>query len=249
MDDRTYSKRELKQIIDRALRLQATSAEEPVGPHTEPDGHSLSDLIAVGRELGVDEELIRRAAREVEEHGAYRSATRFAGGEIVQRERVELPHEITREQAEELTVDLDRITGLPGQASTAGRRVSWRSSYLAAQQRGWSMSVSVAPRNGATHVEAEGRNGMLAGGIFGGLMGGVGIGAGVGVGVGVGIGALGSPLFAVVVPIVSLGASYAIARALFGAIARSRRRRLSAIAGEIRRILEEPRASAPRLRP
>lgn len=243
MDNRTYSKQELKRIIDRALRLQATAQQEPDGAPREPDGHSLADLIAVGRELGVDEEQIRRAAREVEQHSQNTTAARFAGGEISQTERSVVPYEITRDQAEELAVDLDRVTHLPGQASVAGRRVSWQSSYLAAQQHGWSMGVSVAPRNGETVVEVEGRNGMLAGGIFGGLVGGVGIGAGLGVGFGVGIGALGSPLFAAAVPIAFVGASYVLARALFRAITRSRRRRLATITEQIRQVIDESRST------
>ena len=242
MDERTYSKRELKRIIDRALRLQAASDQEPHRSEThDPAGHSLADLVAVGRELGVDEELIRRAAREVEEHGPTGAASRLAGGAIVQSERSLLPYSITREQAEELTVDLERITDLPGQASVAGRRVSWQSNYLAAQQRGWSISVSVAPRGSETVVQVDGNNGLLAGGLFGGLVGGVGIGAGVGIGVGVGVGSLGSALFAVAVPIGFIGLSYAFARALYRAIARNRGRRIAAIAQEITSILDASR--------
>lgn len=243
MDDRSYSKRELKQIIDRALRMQSQSDQHPAnGDASATTGHSLADLIAVGRELGVDEELIRRAAGEVDQTGAGSTAVRLTGGELVQSERATVPFAITREQAEELTVDLDRLTDLPGHSSVAGRRVSWQSSYLASQQHGWSLTVSVAPRGEQTVIEVEGRNGLLAGGLFGGLVGGVGIGAGLGVGVGVGVGSLGSAVFAVAVPIAFLGASYALARSLYRMITRSRRRRVATVAGRIREILE---ASGP----
>lgn len=243
MDHRSYSKRELKQIIDRALQMQSQSDQHPAsGAESAATDHSLADLISVGRELGVDEELIRRAANEVDQTGAGSTVVRLTGGELVQSERRTVPFAITREQAEELTVDLDRLTDLPGQSSVAGRRVSWQSSYLASQQHGWAVSISVVPRGEQTVVEVEGRNGILAGGVFGGLVGGVGIGAGLGVGIGVGVGSLGSAVFAVAVPLAFLGASYALARSLYRAITRSRRRRLATVASRIREILE---ASGP----
>jgi hypothetical protein len=229
-----YSKKELNQIIERALRLQG----EEEGQVVPREGHSIDDLIAVGRDLGIDEEQIRRAARDVETRRMAGTAMRWLGGEIVQEERLVLNHGVHQARAQELAADVERIVGLPGQVSTAGRRAIWQASYLAAQQRAWMLTVSVGAYEDQTVVEVESRNGVLAGGLFGGLGGGLGIGGGVGVGVGVGVGALGSPLFAVVFPLACIAGSFLFARTLFRAITRGRRRK-------IQRILERARELPP----
>lgn len=233
MDDTRYSSRELKQIMDLALRQQRE--RNPA----QADGHSLDDVIAIGRELGVDAEAIRSAANAVKERAGGDRARALTGGELVQTETAVVPAPMSRELAEELAADLRRIAGFPGHGSVTGRHVSWQSNYLVSQQHAWSLNVSVAPRGEQTRIEVEGRNGFLAGGLFGGVVGGMGLGAGVGVGVGVGVGTLGSALFAIVVPIATIGVTYLFARGLFTAITRNRRRRIARMVERIKALLEQ----------
>lgn len=248
MSDKSYSKQQLNRIIERALQLQQ-NVDQSRSDSVEPrHGHSLQDLIAVGRELGIGEEQIRLAASEIESPDTATTVKQLLGDELTYTRRYSLPYQISRDQAEEVAIDLERIIGLPGQVSTAGARVSWQSNYLAAQQRGWTLGVSVAPRGNETVVEIESRNGMLAGGLFGGGIGGVGLGAGLGVGLGVGLGSLSSPLFAVFVPIAFLGGSYLLSRTIYRGVSRSRRRRVDSIAERIRDILDNTEgASVPEM--
>jgi hypothetical protein len=83
--------------------------------------------------------------------------------------------------------------------------------------------------------------GQVAGGVFGGLIGGVGLGAGFGVGFGVGLGALGSPAFAAIVPIAFVGGSYLLARGIFRAVSRARRRQVRRIAARVREFFDRGR--------
>ncbi len=121
MQKRTYSNKELNRIINRAIELQQSPENDTPGP---TEGHSLEDLIAVGRELGLGENEIRNAALEVETPGSSGVAAALLGGELVHTQHLILPFRISRQQAEELAADLSRIVTLPGTVSTAGRRVS-----------------------------------------------------------------------------------------------------------------------------
>jgi hypothetical protein len=235
VEKRTYSNTELKQIIDIALRLGNRETRNP----TATQGQSIEDVVAIGRELGISDELIRRAAGEMESKKSRGFQARVFGGIMIQEERLELDQSIDLVRLEELSVELRRITGLPGQASMVGRRLSWQSSYMASQQRAWALSVSIVAGDENTVVKFESRNGYLAGGLFGGLIGGIGVGLGIGVGIGVGVGELGSTLFATLVPIACLGGSYLLARAVFSIITRARRRKVQRMVERVREFLTE----------
>ncbi|HKJ85246.1 MAG TPA: hypothetical protein VKA06_04185, partial [Spirochaetia bacterium] len=150
MEDRHYTNKEFKQIMDRALRIQGQSDS------SAEQGHSMSELVAIGRDLGIDEQAIREAAGDVALRGGGGMGARLAGGELVQREQVDVSHEMSREEAEEVASEIRHIVGLPGSDSVTGRRVTWQTNYLVAQQRAWTLSVSVAAHGGRTRVEVEG---------------------------------------------------------------------------------------------
>ena len=230
---KSYGNRDIKRIIETALRIQQRESGGATGEN-EP---TIEDVVGVGQELGVPRDIMLRAAREVETRRAEGPWRAFLGGELVQEAHATVQGRVSEEHIQELAADLSRIIGVPGRANMVGRRLSWQTSYFAAQQRAWMLTVGVGVSGNTTSVDVEGHNGYLAGGLFGGLLGGVGVGAGLGVGLGVGIGELGSALFAVIVPLLALGGSYLLARALFRAISRSRRRRIERACSELREIL------------
>ena len=63
-----------------------------------------------------------------------------------------------------------------------------------------------------------------------------------GMGLEAGVGTLGSALFAIVVPIATIGATYLFARGLFTAITRNRRRRIVRMVERIKALLEQESA-------
>jgi len=235
VEKRTYSNKELKQIIDIAARLQNREAGSPAAT----EGQSLEDIVAIGGELGISDELMRRAAGELTIRKRRGLSAMFLGGTIIQEERIVLDRSVDLARLEEVSAEFKRIAGLPGQASMIGRRVSWQSSHMASQQQAWALSVSVAAGDEKTVIEVESHNGYLAGGLFGGMMGGIGVGAGVGVGIGVGVGALGSSLFATLVPIAFLSGSYLLSRMIFSIITKARSRKVQRIIERIRELLED----------
>jgi predicted lipid-binding transport protein (Tim44 family) len=104
------------------------------------------------------------------------------------------------------------------------------------------VQVTVTPRHGRTTIRMEEPLGQLAGGLFGGLMGGLGGGTS-GIAMGIGMGVFHSPSVAVALIGGFVAGSYALARTIFGRMARGRGERMQRL---MSRLAEHVAATAVR---
>lgn len=238
--ERRFSDDEARDIIKRALQLQHRGSEEA----SSPDGLSLSELESIAEDVGVSAELVRRAAAEVETGEAAVGRSRFLGATTTPSETVAVDRPIGEEELQELLISLPSITGDDGTGNAHRRSLSWATNSVVAMRTGRSLRITAHGSESGAVIRVREELGQVAAGLFGGLTGGVGLGAGFGVGFGVGLGALGSPLFAALVPIGFIGGSYFLARAIFRAVSRARKRHLRRIAARIREFFDRGGATA-----
>lgn len=209
-----YGDSEVARILKRATELQRA---EPSA--ADPEGLTLAELAEIAREAGIDPNLLRRAAAEVESRTPTNTlAEKLAGAPMgISIERTVLG-ELPPDKFDAIIPLIQRATEGQGTASAVGKTLTWSSrtdNNTATQQ------VLVASRDGETLIRVEEKFNGLAGGLFGGLVGGVGIGAGVGGG-GAVAGILGSALLAFTLPVAVIGGSYVGARAIYSRIVRRR---------------------------
>ncbi len=234
MDEHSYSEREMKQIIEHALKMQ----QKTKTPRVPSDEHRLSDIIEISRELGISEEMVRQAAEDLKSGKKKSTVKKIFGDDLQQFRRLVLDYPADIENLEQLSVELSRITRISGTVSMVGKTLLWQSDYKAQQEQSWNLSISVSIKKDKTIIEIENRHSALAGGLFGGLGGGLGLGAGLGVGLGVGLGALGSTAFSIVFPIGALAGSFALARTTYVLVSKQRRKRIEQILEKIRGMLQ-----------
>jgi hypothetical protein len=198
-----YSDEEVALILKRATEMQRAE------PNIEsPTGLTLADLQGIAVEAGIDPELLRRAASEVEHHGPTTIGAQLAGSPLViQIERV-IPGEYPASRLDELVPIVQMATAGQGTASAIGQTLTWSSRN---ESQTTSQQILVSAKNGETLIRIEERFGGLAGALFGGIMGGVGGGMGIGMGVGLGA-AMGSVAFSILWPIGIIGGAYYTAR-------------------------------------
>jgi len=214
---RRYSDPEVKRLLDRAMELQ----REPGGA----EGLTLPELEEIALEAGIDPQLLRRAASELDsrpEEPLSGWSRAMGAAPTILFERT-VPAELSAAGLESIVVEIQQAAGVLGQPSLVGNTLTWRSRT---PNNTRSLQVVVASRKGETYIRVEEELNQLAGSLFGGLMGGVGCGVGFGVGMGVGFGALGSALFAFTFPAGVIAASYVVARTAFSKTAGDRRRAL-----------------------
>jgi len=233
---RRYGDKEVGLILKRATELQE-QAPEP----TEGSGLSLTDLEEIAAEAGIDPRFLRDAAKELDTRGPTpEGLERLLGGPVLVELERRVSGEIPPEEYDLFIEEVSNAAGGQGQPGVIGRTLTWT---LSDPNRQRYLQVTVTSRNGETLIRIEERMQQLAGAFFGGIMGGGGLGVGLGVGVGVGVGALGSVLFATLVPIGAIVGSYVIARETFGNVARKRRKTLTTLLDRLTDLVEE--AAAP----
>jgi hypothetical protein len=216
-----YSDKQIKKIISLALELQKEESRDG----TEL---TLADVEAVGAELGISRDLIRRAADKVERGGAGTGWKNAIGGDplIVHTEISD--REMSEAVLNSLVSFIPTAASVNGVGQVHGNGLYWSSVSQISQNPPLQVTVKKA-EGGGMELQVSENQALAAGGVFGGLLGGLGFGGGLGVGLGVGIGALGSALFASLVPLVLLGGSYLLARSIFSLLLRSRSRKLREI--------------------
>lgn len=217
---RRYSDQEVSRILRRAAELQA---DEP-GAAT---GTSLADLEAIACEAGLDPALVRRAAFDLATASPVAAPSRFLGAAShVHVERV-LDGEVSGDTLEALIDEVRRTFGEPGIVSALGRTVTWRPTpaRYGSKTAGRRLFVTLSTRGGQTTIRAEEDLTPMAGGLFGGLLGGLGGGLSAPA-IAVGVGAFHAALPVVGLVGAVLGSSYALARGIYGALARGREKGL-----------------------
>lgn len=227
---RRFSDEEVGRLLERAAEMQLR--EGATGESAR--GLTLRELEEIAAEAGIDPQLLRRAASELDA-GVGRPVTfvdRVLGAAPTILFERRVPGKLSPEGLEAIVAEIQGALGVLGQPSLVGNSLTWRSET---PNNTRSLQIVIGSRAGETHIRIEEHLNQLAGGLFGGLMGGVGCGVGFGVGFGVGLGALGSALFATVFPPTVIAASYIAARTTFATVARQRR----AVLGDLAQRLSD----------
>lgn len=246
---RRYGDRDVARILKRATELQRA---EPTA--ADPEGLTLGELAEIAREAGIDPDILRRAAAELDTRGA--GATffdRLAGGPLTLRIERTVDGELPGDRLEAIVPLIQEATEGQGTASAVGRTLTWSSH---SGDNTSSQQVLVASRDGRTLIRWEEKFTGLAGGLFGGLVAGGGVG--LGVGAGALFGSLGSAALGFGIPTLVVGGSYALARSIFARIVRRRReaahRVVEAVAAQVEalrpdRLAESRAATGPERAP
>lgn len=225
-----YDEKALSRILKRAAELEAKT-----GATERSSGYSLTEIESIASEAGISADSIRAAAAELagSEHGVLKA---FLGSSLNPEERYSLDTTGSEYLVQRLEAELPAI--LPaGSIRGSHEHLHWQNESIDSYRSGRTLSLDLnLSREGTLVVVARAQLGVAAAGLFGGIMGGLGIGAGIGIGVGVGIGALGSPLFAVIVPVASLGISWLLARGIFRLVAQHTRSLLKRMVNDVQEI-------------
>jgi hypothetical protein len=238
---RRFNEKEVAQIIKRASELQ--QEESPAEPTS---GMSLAELEQVAREAGLDPALVRRAATDLDTRITDQRPSAFIGAPTRLTLERTIDGEVSPDEYETLVLEMNRVLGLVGSASTLGRTLQWTAQ--GADRRRVStrtVQVTVTPRNGRTTIRIEEPLGGLAGGLFGGLMGGLGGGM-MGPAVGLGLGAFNSAPLAVALAGCTVSGAYMLARTIFGRMVRSRGEALQDL---MSRLVNHVSATVPAMPP
>lgn len=128
MTQRRYDEAEVAAIFERAART-------PTGPRepSPPDGMTLAELQAIGREVGIPAESIARAARTVEGQApAPPPARTFLGVPVGVAHTVQLDRRLSDEEWEHVVVDLRQTFDARGTVRSQGRLRQWTNGNLQA---------------------------------------------------------------------------------------------------------------------
>jgi hypothetical protein len=235
---RRFNEKEVALIIKRASELQQneTTAESSTGM-------SLAELEQVAREAGLDPELVRRAAADLDTRVTDQTPNRFLGAPSVLRLERTIDGEVSADEYEPMVLEMQRLLGGVSSASTLGRTLHFSMTGMG-RRRGTTraVQVTITPRNGRTTIRIEEPLGPLAGALFGGLMGGMGGGL-TGPAIGVGVGALHSAGATIGLIGAAISGSYLLARTIYGHVVRGRGERLHEL---MSRLVEHVSATAVR---
>ena len=218
---RRFNEKEVAAIIKRASELQEVESTSE-----STAGMSLAELEQIAREAGLDPELVRRAASDLDTRVTDRQPSPFLGAPTALVLERTIDGEVPVGEYEPIVLEIQRELGGVGSASGLGRSLVWTMTthdHRRAATR--TVQVTVTPRNGRTTIRIEEPLGPLAGGLFGGVIGGVG-GAGGGVVLGIGMSLFDSMPIALGMVGGFVGASYLLARTIFGRMVRGRGERL-----------------------
>jgi hypothetical protein len=127
--ERRYSDEEVSEILDRAT--EASSSRTPAVGGSE--GLTLHELKEIGREVGISEEVITRAAGALDRpRPSPAPDQRFMGQTIGVGRTVELPRPLTDQEWNRLVVDLRETFNAKGKLSQEGSFRQWSNSNLQA---------------------------------------------------------------------------------------------------------------------
>jgi hypothetical protein len=127
MNERRYSEDEVSAIFERAAEAQQ-AVRRTLSPG---EGLTLTDLRAIGHEVGIPAELVDLAARTVDQQG--RDATRtFLGLPVGVGRTVDLGRRLTDDEWERLVVDLRETFDARGALRSDGSLRQWTNGNLQA---------------------------------------------------------------------------------------------------------------------
>lgn len=233
---RHYSDKEVSLILRRATELQRAAPSA-----ANPTGLTLAELEEIAGEAGIEVDLLRQAATELDVSRPSGLGEALTGGPIKIRLERTVLGELSENAMAELVPAIQMAADAPGQASTVGKTLTWSSG---GHQNTRSMQVLIACKDGETLIRLEERLGNLVGGLFGGVVGGGGIGTASILGPLIGA-TTGSAILTGGAVVVGLGGAYALARAIFRAKSAARRRALDKLMFAIVERIEQSVAKLP----
>jgi hypothetical protein len=168
-DERHYDDDEMRDIFDRATRLD--DEDGVVAPH-EPDapsgrGMSLAELQQIGMEAGIDPAAVARAAAQLEVSSAVELPTVTQFGVPVSVGRtVDLPRRLTEGEWDALVVQIRDLFHARGTVSREGSLRSWSNGNL---------QILMEPTREGYRLRMRSLSSDLRGRLLGGAFMGVGV--------------------------------------------------------------------------
>ena len=143
MSERRFTDEEVREVLRRAVE------DVPGTALASGDGLTLSELEAIGAEVGIDAERIERAVWSMD-HAPGQSGGRLLGGPRLLSVRRKVPGEVPEGAAPEVLAAIRRHLGRAGDVSEVGGAIEWRATGEVGEQH-----VSVATRDGSTTITAS----------------------------------------------------------------------------------------------
>jgi hypothetical protein len=144
---RRYSEREIGAILKRATELQ-DDRERATG--LTPEGLTLDEIEQIAHEVGVDADLVRRAATEMAHTGTPEKRWYFLGGPIKTKEHALVPTHPTDEDLDEMVVAIRQHLGQKGSFEKLNGVLTWT-----AQEHGSQDEVSIVPEGEQTRIQGR----------------------------------------------------------------------------------------------
>jgi len=149
-EERKYSEDEVTEILRKAVEGDRAKTL------ARSDGMSLTELKAIGSEVGIDPERIESAAHSLAQTPATKSNP-FVGGATAFDYEARVPGEIPPERTPDVVALIRRATGKPGKLSELHGTLEWRTDGDMGSR--W---VTVSPHDGHTTIRASARLGQGA---------------------------------------------------------------------------------------
>jgi hypothetical protein len=167
---RRYTEEETALVLKRAAELQAQG-----GSSADSRNMTIEEIEAAAKEAGIDQALVRKAARELQRPIPTGNHSAFLGGpSSIRIERV-IDGEVPEDAYELIVEEIRAHLGEMGQVSSLGRSLAWSTGpVMQGSTSTRAVNVAVSVRNGQTTVRIDEKLGLLAGQLFGGLLGGLG---------------------------------------------------------------------------
>jgi len=147
-EDRKYSEDEVAEILDKAVD------GDGVGALGRSEGMSLTELKAIGAEVGIDPDRIENAAHSLVRAPKTKANSLVLGLTDFDFE-ARVPGEIPADRTPDVIALIRRITGKPGKLSELHGTLEWRTDGDVGSR--W---VTVSPRDGHTTIRASARLGQ-----------------------------------------------------------------------------------------
>lgn len=149
-EDRKYSEDEVTEILRKAVE------GDPAKTLARADGMSLTELKAIGAEVGIDPERIESAAHSLVVTPVSPGHP-LVGGPTAFDYDVRVPGEIPPDRTPDVVALIRRATGKPGKLSELHGTIEWREDGDMGSR--W---VTVSPHDGHTTIRASARLGQGA---------------------------------------------------------------------------------------
>lgn len=150
IEDRTYSEQEVDEILTKAM--EGDPGRELAGS----DGMSLTELKAIGAEVGIDPDRIENAALSLVREPETRAHPLLGSPTAIDYE-VRVPGELPKDLTPEVVALIRRATGKPGKLSELHGTLEWRADGDMGSR--W---LTVSPHHGHTTIRASARLGQGA---------------------------------------------------------------------------------------